>query len=167
MVEGLFRARPADEALAQKLAKLGVDLKRLEPRYPSLTWAKVLETTRLHWFPSLNADDGTYQVGLEFARGFQQTIGGKLVVATLPLLRPLTLLQRWPRMVKLGRSDVDFTATKTSSNSARIDSMDPAGVSPYFSVGILAFIFERLKVTPRLRVERPTPTSFVLHYEWD
>ena len=167
MVEGLFRARPADETLAHALLKLGVDVKRLEPKYPSLTWAKVLEAVRLHWFPGLGPDDGMYQVGLEFSRGFQSTIGGKMVLATLPLLSPMTLLMRWPRLVKLGRSDLDFSATQVGPKAVRIDSTDPAAVSPHFSVGILAFMFERLKVSPRLRVERRSQESFSLHYEWD
>ncbi|MFZ5446605.1 MAG: DUF2378 family protein [Myxococcota bacterium] len=167
MIEGLFRAHPADEALTRALSALGVDLKRLEPRYPSPTWAKVLEATRQHWFPRLDADEGTRQVGYEFSRGFQETLGGKMVLATLPLLNPMTLLMRWPRFVKLGRSDMLFSATKLGEKSVRLDATDPAGISPYFSVGILGFIFERLRVTPRVRVERQPPSSFTLFYEWD
>lgn len=167
MIEGLFRARPCDASLSASLKALGVDVAKLEPKLPSTTWAQVLEHTRRHWFPDLPPDEGFRQVGAEFARGFQETIGGKMVLAVLPMLNPLTLLLRWPRFVKLGRSDVRFLATQTGPRSARLDGLDPAGLSPYFSVGILDFIFERLRVTPRVRVEAKPDRSFAYFYEWD
>lgn len=167
MIEGLLRARPADEGLVKALASLGIDVKRLEPRLPSKKWAQVLEAVRQCWFPSLDADEGITKVGYEFARGFQETIGGKIVLATLPMLNPHTLLLRWPRFVKLGRSDLLSSAEKVGPKAVRLDSTDPAAISPYFSVGILGFIFERLRVTPRVRVERHGPERFTLHYEWD
>lgn len=167
MIEGLLRARPADEGLVKTLATLGIDVKRLEPKLPSKTWAKVLEAVRQYWFPALGPDEGTTKVGYEFARGFQETIGGKIVLAALPMLNPHTLLLRWPRFVKLGRSDVVFSAEKVGPKAVRLESTDPAAISPYFSVGILGFIFERLRVTPRVRVERHGAERFTLHYEWD
>lgn len=167
MFEGLFRARAPDVELSKALRELGVDVTRLSPQYPSLTWAKSLAAVRRAWYPELNEDDGMRRIGVDFATGFQHTIGGKLVLATLPLLNPRMVLLRWPRMVKLGRSDMLYDAAQLGPRAVRLEATDPAGVSPWFSVGILDYLFERLKVTPRVRVEVPSPFSFVLVYEWD
>ena len=165
MLEGLFRALPPDPKLIQALAGIGVDVKKLQPKYRSTQWRQVLELFRAHHFPGLPAKVGDQKIGFEFGRGFQDTIGGKMVLAALPMLTPMSLLMRWPRFVKLGRSDVVFTATKTGERSVDLHATDPAGVPMGFSLGLFQFIFGRMKAQVAASGEE-SAAEFTIHLSW-
>ena len=165
MLEGLFRALPPDPKLVQALAGIHVDVKKLEPKYPSTQWRQVLEFFRGHLYPDLPVAVGDQKIGFEFGRGFQDTIGGKMVLAALPMLTPMTLLMRWPRFVKLGRSDVVFTATKTGERAVDLHATDPAGVPMGFSLGLFQFVFGRMKTQVAMSGEE-SASEFTIHFTW-
>lgn len=166
MLEGLFRALPPDPALVQALAGIGVEVTRLEPKYRSAQWRQTLELFRAHLYPELPVALGNQKIGFEFGRGFQDTLGGKLVLVALPLLTPLSLLMRWPRFVKLGRSDVTFVATRTGARAVTLRASDPARVPMGFSLGLFEFIFGSMKVEVAMRGEEHSPSDFTLYSQW-
>lgn len=166
LFEGLFRAFPPTAAEVTALKACQVDPARLEPRYRSTDWARALDAMRASRFPALSVDEGFRAVGRAFAEGFTTTLGGKMVLAAVPLLTVPTLLNRWPRFVKLGRSDVEYTATRDGERAITLWSRDQACVSAWFSVGILDYILERMRSTAQVRVELTSPQEFLLHYTW-
>jgi hypothetical protein len=77
----------------------------------------------------------------------------------------MTLLMRWPRFVKLGRSDMTFVATKTGERSVDLYASDPAGVPMGFSLGLFEFIFGRMKTQVAMSGEE-TGSEFTIHLSW-
>jgi uncharacterized protein (TIGR02265 family) len=123
-----------------------------------------VELVEQHCYAGHPPNEGMRRLGYDFASGFQETLGGKLVLAALPMLSGKMLLMRWPRFVKLGRSDMINSATQLPDGSVVIKSSDPAKVSPYFSMGVIDFTLERMNSKATVRLEVQSDQDFMLHY---
>lgn len=166
LFEALFRVRAPEGPLLAGLKALGVDPVALEPRFRSRVWAQALTLYRGQLFPELTVDEGHRKLGFELARGYGQTVPGMLLMVTLPLLNPSQLLRRWPRFVRMGRTDVSLTVTETGPRSADIHSIDPVGVPPEINLGLFDFAFERMNETPRFVVVPRTLEEVLVHCSW-
>ena len=155
-----------DPALTRRLAELGIDVTQLAPRYRSAQWAQAIVLFREAMFPTLPPAEADRKLGYAFASSFTQTLSGALLAATLPLFSPAHLLQRWPRFVRMGRTDVTITVTETGPKSFTIHSVDPAGVSAAFNLGLFDFIFERMKVPVTLLIEREGGGEALVRCSW-
>lgn len=167
LFEALFRVEAPSGALLTAITGLGVEPARLAPRYPSTTWVRTLELYRAHLFPSLPEPEGNRRLGAALARGFGQTLSGALVLATLPLFSPQRLLRSWPRLVRMGRTDVSLHVTDTGPRSADLHSIDPVGVPAEINLGLLDFAFEHMKVRANFVLEPISgATEVVVHVTW-
>ena len=166
LLEALFRiTRPEGELLAA-LRALNIDPDQLAAKYTSRQWVQALELYRRHLFSSLDVAEGNRKLGHALAMGFTQTISGTLLLATLPLFSPQRLLRNWPRLVRMGRTDVELDVTETGPRSADIHSKDPVDVPAALNLGMLEFAFERLGVRARFEVELLGPGEVVMHCSW-
>lgn len=166
LLEALFRVEAPTGPLWAGLTALGIDPGRLEPRYRSTQWVQALALYRAHLFPAHPVPAGNRQLGYALARGYGDTVPGMLLMATLPLLAPRQLLRLWPRFVRMGRTDVVIDVTETGERSAEIRSRDPVAVPAELNLGLLDFVFERMKEVPQFRLEANSAEETVVHCSW-
>ncbi len=166
LFEGLFRGVTLPPRALEELKRIGVDPKRLESKYRVDVWAHTIEIVRRHTYPDLPPDEANRRLGYDFSRGFESTIGGRMVLALLPLLKPATLLAKVPRFFKLGRPDITISWVSTSKTSGSLRVIDIAQVSPYFDAGLIQYMIERIGAQAKSRVEFHSLREFSIHYEW-
>ncbi len=163
LFEGLFRAVPPDEAT---LAALGGPPDPSQPWHPSTTWALAVRLTRERRYPELSVEEGDRALGRDFSDAFAHTLAGAVLSATLPLLSPAAVFRHWPRFVAMGRNDVELEVTRPDSHVARVASRDPVALSAGFSLGLFDYVFGRLGLPVRYRVEATGPGAFVVECDW-
>lgn len=163
---GLFRGQPPNAQARAELKNLGVDPDRLESKYRVDIWARTIDIMRRSVYPELAIDEGCRRLGYDFAHGFEETIGGRMVLSLLPLLTPGKLLARMPRIFKLGRPDLEASWVSTSPTSGELKIGDRAQVSPYFDIGLIDFIVFRMRAKVESRVEWHGLDRFTIHYSW-
>jgi hypothetical protein len=56
----------------------------------------------------------------------------------------MQLLRRWPRFVRMGRTDVTLNVVELTDRSARLESFDPVDVPMELNFGLLEYCFERM-----------------------
>ncbi len=157
LFDALFRVRAPAGELERGLRALGVDPTQLAPRYTAQQWRDAVELYRVHLFPEELSPMAHRKLGYALAHAYAQTLSGRLLSLTLPMLDPLQLLRRWPRFVRMGRTDVTLHVTELSDRAVQIESMDPVGMPMELNFGLLEFCFERMGHRPTLRWEaRPT-----------
>lgn len=167
LFEALFRVEAPSGALLAALSALGVEPSRLAQKYPSTRWVRALDLYRAHLFPSLPAPEGNRRLGMALGRGYGQTLSGSLVLVTLPLFSPQRLLRTWPRLVRMGRTDVTLHVTDTGPRSADLHSVDPVAVPAELNLGLLDFAFGHMKVRANFELEFIAgPMEVVVHVTW-
>lgn len=166
LFEALERMHAPDAALRQRLGALGVDLDRLDGAYPSSQWAGAVKLFREARYPELEEKAGLRRLGYDFAKAFGQTVSGALLLATLPLFGPENLLNRWPRFVRMGRTDVVLTVTSAGPHSISIHSVDPALVPAVFNIGMFDFVFERMRAQVTIALVSEDGPVAVMEFSW-
>ncbi len=166
LIESILRDVPLTAELVADLARLGVEPARLKTKYRVDVWARTIDIVRRHKYPELPSDESSRQLGWDFAKGFAQTIGGRLVMAVLPLLETESLLAKVPRFFKLGRPDIAISWHRSAPGVGFLNIVDAAQVSPYFDVGLIQYMLERIGAAPQWRVEWKSLTEFAIHYQW-
>ncbi len=159
LFEALFRLRAPDAALAQKLEALGVPLNS-PARHRADQWRAALELYRLHLFPDDLQADGSRKLGRALAEAYGATIPGRLLLIALPMLSPLQWLRRWPRFIRMGRTDVVIDVTEVDANTVVITSLDPVNVPMEINLGLLDFVFEKMGHAVQFE-QRALPTGEV------
>ena len=144
LFEALIRIKVPDAALTEKLRALGVDPTNLAASYRATQWRAVIDVYREHLYPQDLAPVGHRKLGWALANAFGGTLTGRLLGATLPLLNPMQLLRRWPRFVRMGRTDVTLNVVELDHRSVRLESSDPVDVPMELNFGLLEYCFERM-----------------------
>lgn len=166
LFEGLFRGTTLTDPMVRDLKALGVDPARLEARYRVDVWATTIDVVRQHVYPGFAVEEGNRRLGYDFSKGFQSTIGGKLVLALLPLVSVETLLARTPRLFKMGRADLVARWQRLTPTSGQLVLDDAAHVSPWFDLGLISFFVERIGTLVRTHVEVQSPRHSTITIEW-
>lgn len=143
LFEALFRLRAPNGELGAQLAKLGVQLKS-PARHRADQWAAALELYRLHLYPQDMEAVGARKLGTALAEAYVTTIPGRLLLIALPMLSPLQWLRRWPRFIRMGRTDVTIDVAELDARTVTITSFDPVNVPMELNLGLLDFVFEKL-----------------------
>ena len=68
------------------------------PEYPRAVWVACVQLSSRHLFPSLPPEEGMRMVGQCFVASYRQTLTGKLMSATLPMMGARTVMLRMPRV---------------------------------------------------------------------
>ena len=169
MFEALFdrRLKPTGE-FARRLAAAGYDPKRALAKYPTQVWITCLELARADRWPTLDPRDAYRQIGVEFTRGFLETLSGKLVAAAVPFMTPRTYLRRLASYIRLGRSDEAFAFDLVRDEEGAVDIVvhNPAAVPGGFVAGMIDVGFEKLKTKPDIAIEQKTPYDYRLEVRW-
>lgn len=166
MFEGLFvRALPADPDFHAALRAVRVDVAKLLPHYPVEVWQEAMAVARQHFHPGQSRAQADWQLGRAFARGFMETLVGRVIAVTMPMLGPARLVERLPRHLATGRADMRATveATGESARRVRIEALHPM---PDFMAGCIEVMMERTRVKPHVEVVERAPTAYVLNVRW-
>ena len=166
LFEGLFvRGLPANSAFHAALKKMGVDLARLSPQYPVEVWQEAMAVARQHFFAGHPRAKADWQLGRIFAKGFLDTMVGKVIAVTLPMLGTARLVERLPRHMAMGRPDMIVTVTQVGPTERRVN-IEALYPLPDFMAGCLEVLMERTKAQPQVEVVARTDMSYVLRVRW-
>lgn len=152
LFEALFRLAKPEGELGARLTTLGIGPDAGAHRFTAQQWLAGVNTYREHLFPNEPAT-GFRKLGYALAKSYGDTFSGRLILLALPMLSPMQLLRRWPRFVRVGRTDVELEVTELDERAVVISSRDPLDVPMDVNLGLLEFVFELLRETPRFDVE--------------
>ena len=159
--EALFqRALGGDATLAAKLREQGVDVARLEVRYPTAVWCACVAVARQHRFPRLSAAKGERALGRLVAEGFFDTLIGRVLGVGLPLLGPARVLHRLPRSFAAVSTDVGIEVSD-HPDGHRVQ-FDEAHPLPELVAGVLEVALARAGFEGRIDVESSHARGYVL-----
>lgn len=134
LFEGLFaRAVPLSPELARELKQCGYDVEHPEAGASGATFAACIEAARLSIHATKPADEGQRELGRAFARGFRETILGRVVTTALPILGPGRFLPRVPGRLASVRRDATVVVKVTGPTSASLHFVDPQPLSSFFA----------------------------------
>jgi uncharacterized protein (TIGR02265 family) len=165
--EGLFvRALQPTGAFAEALRAAGYEVGS-PPRaeYPTRVWQACVDLARRHTFPQLPRPEGERRLGERFMDGFFQTLSGKLLGATLPVLGPDTVMQRLPRLWASSQPNMGVATTRVAERHWTV-TLRERGVMADFCVGVISAVLKRTRVEPELVVAEHDAEHCVLTVRW-
>lgn len=143
LFEALYRLRAPEGELAHALEALGVH-PGSPTRHRAEQWRAALELYRLQLYPHELESVGARKLGRALAEAYGATIPGRLLLIALPMLSPTQWLRRWPRFIRMGRTDVVIDVTEVDANTVVLTSLDPVQVPMELNLGLLDFVFEKM-----------------------
>jgi uncharacterized protein (TIGR02265 family) len=117
-VEGFVRAvgERLDDGAKDGLKALGLDLRKpLEPAYPLDTWFAVMRYGGKLLAPDAPESEQLEQLGRRFIDGYEQTLVGRALLATMRVLGPRRTLERMSRNFRSGNN---YTETRLEAKGA-------------------------------------------------
>lgn len=165
LFEALFRLAAPEGALGARLLELEVPPDAKSHRFTAQQWLETLKVYRAHLFPGDEAD-GFRRLGRALASAFGATFSGRLILLALPMLSPLQLLRRWPRFVRVGRTDVELEVLELDPRAVVIVSRDPVNVPMDVNLGLLDYVFEQLGERPRFELAEGADHELRLTVRW-
>jgi uncharacterized protein (TIGR02265 family) len=167
LFEGLFvHGLPRNEPFEAEMREAGFDRDDLLPQYPLRLFRQCLDIACKHFYPGLTVEEGRRRLGQQFAQGFSQTVLGRVVSVSLPLLGPARFLKKFPEHLRFDSSPILVNAVQVGERQFRMEFRTGVGLSPYFLRGLLEEGLRMARATPAIRVTQPSPISFDLHITW-
>lgn len=167
LFESLFvHGLPRDEHLEAELREVGFDRDDLLPQYPLRLFRQCLDVACRHLYPGLTVEEGRRRLGHQFVQGFCQTVLGRVVSVSMPLLGPMRFLKKFPEHLRFDSSPIMVNAVQVGERQFRMEFRTGVGLSPYFLRGILEEGLRMTRSTPSIRVLQQSPISFDLHITW-
>jgi len=165
--EALFvRALQPGGRFAEELRAAGYDVGS-PPRaeYPTQVWRACVEVARRHTFPRLPQAEGERRLGGLFLEGFLQTLAGKLLSATLPMLGTGMVLQKLQRAWSSSQPNLEVSTAQVAERHWRV-TLREEGVLVEHCAGLLEGILRRTRVQPEVKVLERSATHCVLDVRW-
>jgi uncharacterized protein (TIGR02265 family) len=138
--DGLFlRALATDmtPALVERLKKSGLDVtQRLLPAYPIQVWVDAIDLACAAVYPTLSRDDACHRLGRRIIEGYQQTLIGRALFATLRVIGPRRTLDR---VAKSFRTSNNFAEAKLTEETPRRFAlwMNEVETNPHLTAGVI------------------------------
>lgn len=167
LFEGLFvHGLARNEPFEAEMREVGFDRDDLLPQYPLKLFRQCLDIACKHFYPGLTVEEGRRRLGQQFVQGFAQTVLGRVVAVSVPLLGPVRFLKKFPEHLRFDSSPIVVNAVQVSERQFRMEFRTGVGLSPYFLCGLLEEGLRMTRVTPVIRVVLTSPISFDLHITW-
>jgi uncharacterized protein (TIGR02265 family) len=167
LFEGLFvHGLPRNEVFEAELREAGFEREDLLPQYPLRLFRQCLDIACRHFYPGLTVEEGRRRLGQQFAQGFAQTVLGRVVSVSLPLLGPVRFLKKFPEHVRFDSSPILVNTVQVAERQFRLEFRTGVGLSPHFLRGLLEEGLRMTNATPSIRVTQASPVSFDLHITW-
>ncbi|MBM7112345.1 DUF2378 family protein [Archangium primigenium] len=140
-IQGFFsRAFPGGvpPGLKAQLRTAGVDLdKPLLPAYPMETWSRCIELSAPFAFPDDMPQEAWRRLGERMIDGYQETMIGRAMFATLKLLGPRRMLQRSRKNFRSGNNYTDVVLSDVSPTEMDLWFNETHEVLRHFVAGIV------------------------------
>lgn len=167
LFEGLFvHGLPRNEALEEEMREAGFDRDDLLPQYPLRLFRQCLDIACRHFYPGLTVEEGRRRLGHHFVKGFCQTVLGRVVSVSVPLLGPVRFLKKFPEHLRFDSSPILVNVVQLGEQQFRMEFRTGVGLSPHFLRGILEEGLRMARCNPSIRVTQQSPISFDLHITW-
>ncbi len=141
--------------------RCGVDLVRPHKQYPTEVGSNVIQVIREARFADLSEQEGLVAMGRATARGYTQTIIGRVMFASLKFLSPERALQLFVKTMNKEVSYGERTLVKQGDQSFILQFRDDPGMPP-FAQGLILEFLANLNL-PKAAVE----VCPVAHYAFD
>lgn len=143
--EGLFgRVLKPQGAFREALKRVGYDMDREVPAYPLATWDAALKVAARHAHAGVPQDEALRRLGAAFLGGFFETITGRLVSATLPMLGADTLMKKLPRPWAAAAPGTVVETRQLAPGRWEIQVRHPSP-QPDFDTGMLTTLLGRVR----------------------
>lgn len=166
-VDGLLKGLGprATPELKQHLKARGLDVDKLPPAIPVATWSPHLIAIAVFTWPNVAQDEAMRLLGLNFIRGWKDTLMGSAVAALLRVVGPARTLARLDRAFRTSDNFTRAETTLLDANTALITVNEVQGVPTYW-IGILQGGLEVLGREGEVTIERVTLPSATLRVTW-
>lgn len=101
-----------DDTARTRLRELGVDLARTLPAYPLEVWVQVMRYAASRVAPGLPESEQMEQLGRRFIDGYEQTLVGRALLASMRLIGPRRTLERMSRNFRTGNNYTEAKVTE-------------------------------------------------------
>jgi uncharacterized protein (TIGR02265 family) len=136
------------------------------PEYPRAVWVACVQLASRHTFPSLSPEAAMRQLGQRFVESYRQTLTGKLVSATLPMMGPATVLLRMPRVWAGIQPGLRLQVTEVAPREWTF-AFEERGLLTDFCTGILEGVLAMIRVrSPEVTQSERTPDRCVVRVRW-
>ncbi len=137
-VEGLLNGlgARATPALKAHLKARGLDVAKLPPAIPVEIWSPHLVAMAVFSWPEESQEEALRLLGLNFIRGWKQTLMGSAVASLLRVVGPARTLTRLDRAFRTSDNFTRAETTLLDANTALITINEVQGLPSYW-VGIL------------------------------
>jgi uncharacterized protein (TIGR02265 family) len=152
---------------AEELSAAGYD-PRAAPRaeYPRRVWLACVEIARRHTYPELPRDEGLRRLGRRFVEALRQTLMGKLLSATLPMLSPAAVMQRLPKAWANTQPQLRLLVRELAPRDWSV-TFEDRDLLPHFCVGQLEAVVALTAVRdPRVTLVEQGPDRCVIRVSW-
>ena len=164
--EGMFvRALQPTGAFLEALRETGFDPVAMEATYSVEVWTACLTIARRQVYPSLSEEAGDRALGRRFADGFLSTIVGRMVAVTLPIIGLARMLDRLPRYVSMGRSDLVIQTAKVGETQRKLTFINGTPM-PHFMAGALETAFNRTRTVTQVAVTQVRKHQYEIFVGW-
>lgn len=164
--EGLFQALPPDAALAARLRDAGYDASQPKADYPTSVWHACLDLTRMHHFGDLPVEEGYRKLGHRFMQGFFDTLVGKMLGASLPILGGDGIAKQLPRFWSHAQPSMRVHAEKEGAGRWRVTLVDEAPILASFCAGLMEVALHRADPEAAVDVVESQRFRCVLRARW-
>jgi uncharacterized protein (TIGR02265 family) len=165
--EGLFlRGLKVDGVFREELKSIGLNLDRLELRYPPEVWHGAAQVARKHRYPELTQPEADRAMGHAFLEGYQATaIGAAVLTVALNFLPTAMLVDRTPAIVKTMYKG-ELARVVVLGQKHRKVHFRGRGLRPHFVAGTIeAGVLAKSKSF--VTVEQHEGDAFVIDVRWE
>jgi uncharacterized protein (TIGR02265 family) len=154
--------------LKAKLRTVGVDLDRpLLPAYPRETWARCIELAAPLAFPRESRELAWRKLGERMIDGYQETMIGRAMFATLRLLGPRRMLQRSQKSFRSGNNYTEVRLTDVAPTVVDVWINETEDVLRHFTVGlVLAGMRAGGALEPQADIHQVDARGFTVRAAW-
>lgn len=158
-----------DPELHAKLKPVGFDALRMEATYHPNVFTACLEVAAGHLWPDLELAEAQRRLGRSTTEGYQGTLAGSVVTATLKLMGPARLMKQMPKRMASGMNYGQNTSRELGPNHWEMvhDTRSPGILqNPEFVAGGLEAGLALAGVQARVEVKERTARTFTLDITW-
>jgi uncharacterized protein (TIGR02265 family) len=164
--EGLFvKMLKPTGAFAEDLLRAGYDLKRQERIYPESVFKACVRIACRHVYPGMEEGAAMRLLGRRFIEGFFDTIAGRIVAVSLPVLGPVGLIRRLPRLWAMGTKGIKAEVREVTARQWLIE-VHSRNAMGDFDAGFVSYLLERMGVDPKVEVTERREEYTVLSVSW-
>jgi uncharacterized protein (TIGR02265 family) len=168
MFEGLFvHALDVPDDFAAQLKGAGFDLADRQPSYDMDVWIACLDLASARLHGELPRYEAWRRLGREFVEGYFETMVGRLIAVTIPLMDAERFVARIPQYVRTGVGGTLTEVQQVGRGQAQVTLRGPHEGAAWVLTGVLEVCFERLERSATFAPESLGGVDSRIALTWD